>query len=1396
MKKNLRVFVSSFMVGVMTATSTGIPGLSAMTAFAAEDSADDAVESSAAIEVMDEAETPTSSYAWSAPAEAITAGTQVVDNDVFTMTACADLRTDPVATLIGTGVGRDGVTPVDVEGVDGTNVRLANGGIYIGDNGYSNVIRTNGGGDNIAVDGVTKKCRPFFKIVPKKDGVLKVDCRIAANKQNVIFQDYDATDGTGTIVSAVPEVYGGGAEKLEFYTQEAEVKAGEEYWFAGVGTDAFLFGIDVVAEGAEDPTPVEDDTDLATPESGKTYTADFASMPKSEGSINGQLFAEDTIKAVVSENSNLRGDGHGTTTVAGDKFKIAVAGNAKINITTCVYANGGELVLTDASGNVVGSVKARNSEAEGHDQEADGSETPQVIDYKGEAGVLTLSFDAAGTAYIHNITVENEAKATGEAVSFSQWFDDLATEVDNGVDADGNPSTMKMFEQQTLKFGDSTLVLVGNKNTAYEDGLERFTPNNNNANFMNLTRGDRTGVNAYKAGNRNATANDITTIPQYGDGTALVFNCVGNGTFTSYVYTGSFVRVWDFDTATGERYGYTDTEVGVEFVAFQAKAGHTYVLSTTGKTNNCGFCSAEFAVDQEAEIAVNEWTTPADSTYNFDNSNFKLVDAFLGTTVGTIGKNTKSIKLNVGHTYKIESADAGVGVTFVSTGTDTFKVEEGTTQLQLALVEIPDVTLTGDIITSDGSVSDLTGLKFKNMVSGNETAAEISGDGKTYTATIKPGEYNTVIESASFTTIDRVHVDSEGENKNTVFLKAPDKALTNLPADVNSATPKFQYVSADAAAPIKFNNSTSIRMSAGDKIVVPVNGKQKVTVAGWYSGTWNINGQNEVTTNSSAGAASPTTNYYFTDGTETEVTITTTAEGANYLYWVRVDDVDEFDASNTVIQVPSEKFPTLKDANAYIAKLANRPDGEDGRMTIELTDDIEEQIVFTEPYVTVDGKGHTIHWYYGVGSFYYSIDKASGLYDEELYYDHYSANEGDGSLWGGVAIIKGDHFIAKDTTFKNTYNYEVTEKDASDFDHSAGGLVTERVAGTTEVGIYSTKERSNAFYINADDIQVYNCNILSSQDTLGRNGSANNGYHTYFKDCVIGGNVDYICGEFTAVFDNCELQWKTYTDDKNNNKIGYITAAKTSPYVFRNCVITKDDDAKAVTGQFGRTWGANSNAAFLFTQTNGTIGEDGWGEMTSGDGASATFYDYCNFNGDDDAAPATKFASEISNELVEAYTTDQGIFDILTFVPVDFMYQTTTVSDGADYVDAAQEIKVIDSASDIHTAAYEIGNDTILIAAVSSLDNDGITFKTADGTVIASSEYVYDSIELADGYTITSADLGIADGYLYAVRVVGVRSAYMTADGNAARENTVEGFSAEFGVVEEVADEAKQEEIV
>ena len=240
---------------------------------------------------------------------------------------------------------------------------------------------------------------------------------------------------------------------------------------------------------------------------------------------------------------------------------------------------------------------------------------------------------------------------------------------------------------------------------------------------------------------------------------------------------------------------------------------------------------------------------------------------------------------------------------------------------------------------------------------------------------------------------------------------------------------------------------------------------------------------------------------------------------------------------------------------------------------------------------------------------------------------------------------------AEDTVFRNNYNYQVTEKYAADL--AASAFVIDKTTGEplSDVGVYSAKERSNAFYVEAKNIELYNCQVLSSQDSFGRNGSADGGYSIYCKDCVIGGNVDYICGEFTAVFDHCDLQWKTYTDT-NNNKIGYITAAKTNPYVFRNCEITADNAKNKPLGYYGRTWGPGSNATFYATETNGYIHSDeSWGAMNTGD-KDPTFYEYMNTNAGSEFMPVASSAENVTpavlpDNLVASYTTDNIIDDVL-----------------------------------------------------------------------------------------------------------------------------------------------------
>ena len=771
--------------------------------------------------------------------------------------------------------------------------------------------------------------------------------------------------------------------------------------------------------------------------------------------------------------------------------------------------------------------------------------------------------------------------------NFKVWLDDLADE--NGTVA-----------AEAHSYQGGTVTLIG-------QGSTQFTK------FSSAENVERDGEthNGYKAGNRHATANDIPSIPTAGDGCCVVFEAKAAGMFKMYFWSSSFLRVWDFNTESGTRNGYTDSETAADFYAFDVVPGHTYVMSTTGKTNNMAYIGYQFIqnVDIEAEVALNRVDVEESALETLE---LTLTDAALGTEKAVVKKDTETIRLLKNHTYEITSNDGGVRAEVG--GKDTFTVTSGD-RITFDLHKVADETLTGEITgTAEGTV---TSLKFVNMVNGSEFQATITGTA--YSCDMKPGEYDAVVETTNGgKTYDRVSVKPGAENMNEVYVEVPDpsKARTYAPADIVKLE--------QTGLTLRSDNGGDVTGKAGASIKVPVTGKAAVTIETYYEASYTVNGKEY--TNTSKSTNSNQSDNMMVEG---DFVIEVTA-GVATTYFRKIS-VSPVTAYKSELNVPGD-YDTLNEAFDAIASMENRPEGEEGRVTVNLNKDIREQTVLRAPYVTLKGNNHTVDWYYGVGTLYYSVDPSTGLYSERLARDRYSSAEGNGQLWGGAFLVYGDHFTAEDTTFKNTYNYELTNEEKKDIAGST--LSVSRLAEGADVAASAYKERSNAFYIGADQIECYNCKILSSQDTLGRNGTADREYHVYFRDCVIGGNVDYVCGDFAAVFDNCELQWKTLSD-KGNDKVGYIVAPKTKPYVLRNCEVTTDKTVEGLSGFYGRTWGNGSNATFINTETNGYIKTDGWGEMSKGEGATAVFKEYGNTSGGAPFASTGSFCPA-ANQTLEA----------------------------------------------------------------------------------------------------------------------------------------------------------------
>lgn len=815
----------------------------------------------------------------------------------------------------------------------------------------------------------------------------------------------------------------------------------------------------------------------------------------------------------------------------------------------------------------IGSYKEKQATIEGTEV----GTTEFKYQYSGAAGYVDLVATADG--YIGSIEVKHIAEPEANVENFTFVMDEHAVD---GVVKTGE-----------YKFGDSTLTLGGQ---TVGGVITQYTVKQDKKVTINGVEHD-----AYTSGKRHADANNIPNLPGEGDGCLATFTPAAKGMMTVYYNSTSFLRVHTFN-ADGTKEGYVDSETGLTSYSFKVVPGKTYVMSTTGKTNNMFYAGYSYVADEKITVPVT--VNNIDATIG-SGLRLSLVDDQLGGDEISLSTTTKSLKLLKGHTYRVSSNDGGVKPLVGDSQTFTVTGDAVT----ITLNNVPDVELTGKIVGTDSS--NVTKLVFTNNTSGTVNEATITGD--SYKVSVKPGEYTTSVETKDgSTTYDRASVKAGAENVNDVYVEKDDPASKR----------DYSYTrvpSLATAGSIAVENGKPHTVARADSsLTIPVKGKAKVAISTYYAFNFTVNGEKYDSTETDKGYTSVGT----TSKTDTfEIVVEGDAVvnfgATTYITGISVVPMTEFKSE---INVPGD-YDTLNEASDAILGMQNRPEGEAGRVTINLTSDVFEQVVMAAPYVTLKGNGHTISWYYGVGTKYYSIDPATGLYNKTLAMDRYSSEEGNGSLWGGVFIVRGNNFVAENTTFLNTYNYYLTEAEKTDI--AGSNLSVDRLAEGADVSDYKFKERSNAFYIEADNIEVFNCSILSSQDTLGRNGSTNYGYHAYFNGCTIGGNVDYICGEFAAVFDNCKLQWKTYKNDENNNaKIGYIVAPKTSPYVFRNCEVTTDGAHGdiAVLGKYGRTWGANSNASFIECETNGYIDSEGWTEMSNGEKASAIFNEYNNTN--------------------------------------------------------------------------------------------------------------------------------------------------------------------------------------
>ena len=295
---------------------------------------------------------------------------------------------------------------------------------------------------------------------------------------------------------------------------------------------------------------------------------------------------------------------------------------------------------------------------------------------------------------------------------------------------------------------------------------------------------------------------------------------------------------------------------------------------------------------------------------------------------------------------------------------------------------------------------------------------------------------------------------------------------------------------------------------------------------------------------------------------------------------------------------------------AVDAAAAKNPSSEETRVNIHIAPGTyREQVRVNTPYISFINDEPTkevkITWYYGIGYKYYSMGS-------DGYYNASNANskssKGEATRWGSAVALhtKASNFRAEYITFENSFNRYVTDEEIRDgVEPSGSEAITYQRTKGADVKSKTATERAAAIAIEGDNSEFYKCTFLGSQDTLFTRGA-----HEYFRECRIEGNTDYIFGQGTCIFQNCDLVWAGYTDKAVG---GYITAAKSDgKYLFADCNIFGASGMKIGAGNFGRPWGPDADVAFVNTKlsSESMINSAGWASMSGNAPENARFKEY------------------------------------------------------------------------------------------------------------------------------------------------------------------------------------------
>ena len=172
-----------------------------------------------------------------------------------------------------------------------------------------------------------------------------------------------------------------------------------------------------------------------------------------------------------------------------------------------------------------------------------------------------------------------------------------------------------------------------------------------------------------------------------------------------------------------------------------------------------------------------------------------------------------------------------------------------------------------------------------------------------------------------------------------------------------------------------------------------------------------------------------------------------------------------------------------------------------------------------------------------------------------------------------------------------------------------------------------------ALHVEGDRCLFVNCRFLGSQDTLYAAGRFS---RQYFLRCFVEGTTDFIFGEATALFQQCEIHCKADS---------YITAASTPEgkpfgFVFNNCKITAAANVSKVF--LGRPWRSFAKVTYLNCELGSFILPAGWDNWSKSDNErTAQFAEFGNRGAGAIVTGRVAWSKKLTEEQSKAYSKEQ-----------------------------------------------------------------------------------------------------------------------------------------------------------